>query len=220
MEYRSSTLLHDLFRFIHHSHGSDLCLIIKYRLHLAPNFNANVKRPRTNYAKNNLGSHTAVAFRMFNWRSVCWQLRRSSINGLASSRHGAFIERCAHTRRGALDKLPKKFDLPRPINNRIFDGNREQAVLNLDEIKVYGTIEPEDIKKPDKSQIAKLRDFLDKTGKSHTPIFTETVGADGSCVVRISTAGRTYWIEESRGQVDWLDVNAKKIATNCWGSCR
>ena len=120
----------------------------------------------------------------------------------------------------ALDKLPKKIDLPRPVNTRKFDGNREQSVLNLDEIKVYGTIEPEDIKKPDKSQIAKLRDFLDKTSKSYVPIFTESVGADGNRVVRISTAGRTYWIEDSRGQVDWLDVNNKKIATNCWGGCR
>ena len=115
-----------------------------------------------------------------------------------------------------LEKWPKKIDLLWPVNARRFDGDQDQAVLSLDEVKVYGTIEPEDIKKPDKSQIAKLRDFLDKTGKSYIPTFTESVGADGSRVVRISTSGRTYWIDKSRGQVGWLDVNTKKIATNCW----
>ena len=120
----------------------------------------------------------------------------------------------------AFDKLPKWGDLTPPKNTRKSDGAQEPPILRLDEIQVYGTVDPEDIKKANESPIAKLRTFLYKNGKSHIPTFTESIGTDGSRAVRVITAGRTYWIEESRGQVDWLDFNKKRIATNCWGGCR
>ncbi len=120
----------------------------------------------------------------------------------------------------AFDKLPKWGDLTPPKTTRKSDGAQEQPMLRLEEIQVFGIVDPEDIKKASKSPIAKLRAFLDKNGKAHIPTFTESIGTDGSRAVRVSTAGRTYWIEESRGQVDWLDFNTKRIATNCWGGCR
>ena len=99
-------------------------------------------------------------------------------------------------------------------------GSSHVEPQRLEEISVIGTVEPEDYKKRDKKPIVKLREFLDKHGKSNLPVFTESTNADGSRSVKVTTSGRTYWVEGPGGKIDFSGVNQSKVATNCWGGCK
>ncbi len=90
----------------------------------------------------------------------------------------------------------------------------------LEEISVIGTVNPEDFKKRDKKPIVKLREFLDKHGKSNLPVFVESSNADGSRSVKVTTSGRTYWVDGPSGKIDFSGINQSKVATNCWGGCK
>ncbi len=90
----------------------------------------------------------------------------------------------------------------------------------LEGISVHGTVEPEDYKKRDKKPIVKLREFLDRHGKSNLPVFTESTNADGIRSVKVTTSGRTYWVEGPSGKIDFSGINQSKVAKNCWGGCK
>ena len=100
------------------------------------------------------------------------------------------------------------------------DSPHEVPAQRPDQIIVYGTVDADDLGTPTKSPMMQFREFLDARGKTRSPVFKESIGSDGSRSVKVTTSVRTYWIVETRGQIDPSGINQGKVATNCWGGCR
>ncbi len=92
---------------------------------------------------------------------------------------------------GKLPKFPA-LTLTQPLNAPVSADKSKQPEISLAVITVYGTIDSEAIQTMEKSPITKMRDILDKSGKSHMPMFVESTAANGSRAVRITTSVRNY----------------------------
>ena len=90
------------------------------------------------------------------------------------------------------------------VRRALENGERKQVtdappVVQLDEIRVLGTIEP---RVPEKSPIQKLRDTLDKGDAERKDHVTETPANDGARYAQVNIGGKIYCIEERRGLID------------------
>jgi hypothetical protein len=77
---------------------------------------------------------------------------------------------------------------------------------SVDEIRVYGTIDPEDIERPDKTPIQKLRDTLDKAPIKRGTDVKERVTSDGRRIAQIDVDGKRFCVEDRSGQIDFAGM--------------
>lgn len=81
----------------------------------------------------------------------------------------------------------------------------------LPKIEITGRIEPEDVKRAEKTSIQKMRERLDQAGSAPTFSFREKTRNDGTRISQIRTLSGVYCLEERRGQIDFSGINASRL---------
>jgi hypothetical protein len=82
----------------------------------------------------------------------------------------------------------------------------------VEEIRVYGTIDPEDIERPDKTPIQKLRNTLDKVPMKRGTVVKERVTDDGRRIAQIDVNGNRFCVEDRSGQIDFAGMGRGGMA--------
>jgi hypothetical protein len=77
---------------------------------------------------------------------------------------------------------------------------------------VYGTIDPEDIERPDKTPIQKLRNTLDKVPMKRGTVVKERVTDDGRRIAQIDVNGNRFCVEDRSGQIDFAGMGRGGMA--------
>ena len=117
-----------------------------------------------------------------------------------------------------------KLELEPPNNLRaaakVVNESTSLPVQKLDRIFVEGRVEPEDFQRAAKTPLQKLRAALEKSAPTRGTTVAESATASGGRVTKITTPGRTYWIEHRPGQIDAAGMGAGGVAMNCYGGCR
>ena len=92
------------------------------------------------------------------------------------------------------------------------------TVQRFEEIRVLSTLESAD---GQKSPISRMRESLDKVGKSRENFVEESKANDGSRYAQIKVAGSIFRVEERRSLINFSGIDEKPIVTQPIGKkCR
>lgn len=92
------------------------------------------------------------------------------------------------------------------------------TVQRFEEIRVLSTLESAD---GQKSPISRMRESLDKVGKSRENFVEESKANDGSRYAQINVAGSIFCVKERRGLINFSGIDEKPIVTQPIGKkCR
>lgn len=86
-----------------------------------------------------------------------------------------------------------------------------RVVIQMPKIEVFGIAEPEDLKSATKTPIQKMRESLDKTGRTGSFLVRDYGYNDSTRRAQISTLSGVYCLEEKRGQIDFSGMNQARI---------
>lgn len=82
----------------------------------------------------------------------------------------------------------------------------------VDEIRVYGAIDTEDVERADTTPIQKLRDTLDKVPLRRGTVVKERVTDDGRRIAQIDVNGNRFCVEDRSGQIDFSGMGRGGMA--------
>lgn len=103
-----------------------------------------------------------------------------------------------------LEKATPKLKTDRsPEKNQLETNNPKETI---EEIKVYGTIDPEDVEKPEKLPLKKMRDKLDKSARVRGTVVVEGKRNDGTRHAQIDVGDSRFCITSSTGQIDFSGI--------------
>ena len=84
-------------------------------------------------------------------------------------------------------------------------------VQQIPKIEVFGSTEPEDLKRPPKTPLQKMRESLDKVEPKVNFLVRDYVYNDGTRKAQIKTLAGLFCLEEKRGQIDFSGINRARI---------
>ncbi len=86
------------------------------------------------------------------------------------------------------------------------------APQKLDEIRIYGTTEPEDHKGTQKTPLQKMRETLEKSNSPRVITVKESTAADGTRKAQVDVGGNRFCVEQRVGQIDFSGIGKGGMA--------